>query len=119
MSVRLHREHGLNPTIPICIFCGEDRNELVLLSAAYKDEAPRHMVMDLKPCDKCEEMLKTHIAFIEVDGDGKPTTRVVSVKEEVVNSIIKGEELLKDMRKKRMCYVPREDFDQMFGHVLR
>ena len=26
----LHKEHGVNPTIPICSFCGEDKNDIVL-----------------------------------------------------------------------------------------
>jgi hypothetical protein len=34
--MRLHNEYGLNPTIPICFFCGESKDEVALLGANYK-----------------------------------------------------------------------------------
>jgi hypothetical protein len=49
MSLRLHSKHGLNPTIPTCYFCGKEKNELVLLGAAYKEQAPMHMTLDKEP----------------------------------------------------------------------
>lgn len=42
-SVRLHPKYGVNPTIPTCFWCGKDKNEIALLGAAYKEEAPMHM----------------------------------------------------------------------------
>jgi len=54
----LHKEFGVNPTIPICSFCGEDKNEVVLLGNAYKEEAPMHMQIDNEPCDACKKKLE-------------------------------------------------------------
>lgn len=53
----LHKEYGLNSTIPICAFCGESKNEIVMLGAAYKEEAPMHMIVDDQPCEACREKL--------------------------------------------------------------
>lgn len=65
--IRLSRKNGLNPTIPICPYCGEDKNELILTGAAG-DKMARKMGRpegdmpmrtyfegDYTPCDKCRE----------------------------------------------------------------
>ena len=46
-SILLHHEHGLNPTIPVCFYCGSERNEVALLGAGFRGEAPKNMVVDL------------------------------------------------------------------------
>ena len=65
-DIKLHKEHGLNPTVPICIYCGKDKNEVALLGAAYKEEAPMHMILNNEPCDSCKEKIesKEYIAFL-------------------------------------------------------
>ena len=45
MSLRLHPNHGLNPTIPLCFLCGKEKNEVVLLGSSYKKEAPKNMLL--------------------------------------------------------------------------
>ena len=51
-GIKLSPKHGLNPTIPVCFWCGEERNEVALLGHSgdgrkHEDfEAPRHMVID-------------------------------------------------------------------------
>ena len=30
-SIRLSKEHGVNPTIPICFWCEKDKNEIAML----------------------------------------------------------------------------------------
>jgi len=54
-NIRLHSKYGLNPTMPLCILCGEEKGEIALLGASYKEEAPKKMVLDVVPCDKCKE----------------------------------------------------------------
>ena len=41
MSLRLHPNHGLNPTIPLCFLCGKEKNEVVLLGSSYKKDSYR------------------------------------------------------------------------------
>ena len=49
-GIKLSPKHGLNPTIPVCFWCGEERNEVALLGRIgdgrkHEDfEAPRYMV---------------------------------------------------------------------------
>jgi len=71
--IRLHPEHGLNPTICTCFYCGEDTGALALLGAAYKGEAPRQMVTSLEPCDKCKEKYKDMQLVLEAKPDSDPT----------------------------------------------
>lgn len=77
-SIPLSPKHGLNPTIPVCFFCGQPRNEVALLgkipakkhtvntawgskSTVVDDpdpEAPMHCIIDLEPCEKCAAQMK-------------------------------------------------------------
>lgn len=94
MSLRLHPEHGVNPTIPRCFFCGEDKNEVALLGNTYKDQAPMHMCLDKSPCDKCKGYMQQGIILIGVrdgeQGDNPYRTGHFCVlKEEAVQRIFK------------------------------
>lgn len=70
--IRLSKKHGVNPAIPVCYLCGEDKNEIILAGRLPNDEeAPRKAVWDNKPCDKCKEYMKAGVILISVkDGDG-------------------------------------------------
>ena len=65
--------------MPICIFCGKEKGEVVLLGAAYHGEAPRNMIVDLNPCDECKKRLKEGIGLIQMDGE-KPTGTACIIK---------------------------------------
>lgn len=87
-SIRLHPKHGLNSTISTCILCGKDKNEIVLLGAAYKEQAPMHMVTSLEPCDECKaKYLTDGIMLAEVDIDKNLTGRVVVIKVEAFQKL--------------------------------
>lgn len=70
-SIRLSPKHGVNPTIPVCFWCGEERGEIALLGhigdgRKHKDiEAPHHMVIDFEPCDKCKENMSQGFTLME------------------------------------------------------
>ena len=82
-SIRLHPKYGVNPTISTCIICGEDKNEIVLLGAAYKEQAPMHMVTSIEPCDKCKaKYLINGIMLVETDERRNPTGSIVVIKAE-------------------------------------
>lgn len=79
MSIRLSKKHGLNPTTPICFFCGSDRNAIAILGALKGDaEAPRHMVLDYRPCDKCASHMSKGITIIEVSEYVKDNSMPIS-----------------------------------------
>lgn len=66
-SINISPQHGVNPTIPVCFFCGEDKNEVVLLGKLKGDKkAPMHMCLDYEPCDKCKELFAQGILLMGV-----------------------------------------------------
>lgn len=81
-GIEISPKHGLNPTIPVCFWCGKEKNELALLgrirekttnrfgaNVTKRDsdiEAPRRMVLDYEPCDECQKMWDSGVAVIEV-----------------------------------------------------
>lgn len=67
-GINLSPKHGVNPTVPICFWCGKEKNEIALLGRIgdKKDfEAPKNMVLDFKPCDECLKKMETGITFME------------------------------------------------------
>lgn len=81
-GIEISPKHGLNPTIPVCFWCGKEKNEIALLgrirekttnrfgaNVTKRDsdiEAPRRMVLDYEPCDGCQKMWDSGVAVIEV-----------------------------------------------------
>lgn len=81
-GIEVSPKHGLNPTIPVCFWCGKDKNEIALLgrirektknrygaNVTKRDsdiEAPSRMVIDYEPCEECMKMWDSGVAVIEV-----------------------------------------------------
>lgn len=72
-GIEISPKHGLNPTIPVCFWCGKEKNEIALLGRIREKtkrgsdiEAPRRMVIDYEPCDECKKMWDSGVAVIEV-----------------------------------------------------
>lgn len=83
-GIRLSEKHGVNPTIPVCFFCGEPKNEVALLGkiGGIADlEAPMHCVLDYEPCEECAKKMKQGVTLIEVS-DRQPSDGIPSMKAE-------------------------------------
>lgn len=76
-SIELSPKYGLNPTIPVCFWCGKEKNELALLGRVRKRETPDSratgdyeaspsMVLSYEPCDCCREQFNKGVRLIEV-----------------------------------------------------
>lgn len=105
-DIRLHPKHGLNPTMPVCFWCGEETGEVALLGAAYKDEAPRRMVIGQNPCDKCKEKMALGITFAEATGHPPQYTgRWCVVTEDAVKRMINEPAMLADVLRLRRANV--------------
>ena len=71
-SIKLSPKYGVNPTIPICFWCGQEKNEVALMgkiedSRKKEDiEAPKHCIINYEPCDKCKELFAKGIHVIGV-----------------------------------------------------
>lgn len=66
-DIKVSPKHGLNPCIPVCMFCKEPKNEVALLGKLKDDvEAPKYAILDYEPCDECRKMWDKGIALIRV-----------------------------------------------------
>ena len=134
-SIPLSPKHGLNPTIPVCAWCGEPKNEIALMGRIKTDvkgedpQAPMHCVLDYEPCDKCKEQWSQGVAVLEAttkrptpyrppiqkQGDIEiyPTMRFVVIKPEAAERLFNspfsaGQKLL----------LEDEAFEQIFGGAM-
>lgn len=119
-DIPLHPKYGLNATVPICIFCGEQKNQIALLGKAYKDEAPSSMVIDSEPCEKCQEKMKQGLTLIEVESKEDLTPRAWAVvKNECMEDFLKhlnwSEEDKDHIRKQKVAFVSLGFLKQVFG----
>lgn len=65
-DIKLSPKHGLNPAIPCCFWCGEPKNEIALLGKIDKEDskAPKRLITDYEPCDKCKELFSDGVRLI-------------------------------------------------------
>lgn len=125
-SIRLSEKHGVNPSLGICIFCGEAKDVLLFGRLPDDKEAPRECIHDWEPCAKCSEHMKEGCFFVEARPNmsdkrkSTPTGRVVCIRDAGVNRMLKHESKLReDILTRRFCLVSPEDFEAVFGEHIR
>lgn len=66
MAVRISPKHGANPTIPVCLYCGKEKDEIVICGRINRkdDQMPLNSVIDAIPCENCQELWKNGIVLI-------------------------------------------------------
>ena len=65
-GIKISPKHGLNPTIPVCFWCGKQKNEIALMGHMKDDiEAPKNMVLDYVPCEECQKHMAMGVAVLE------------------------------------------------------
>ena len=65
-TIRLSEKHGVNPSMEICFFCNEAKGIALLGKLKDDAEAPREILIDYEPCDKCKETFKEGVTVVEV-----------------------------------------------------
>lgn len=126
-SIRLSPKYGVNPTLPVCFWCGESKNEIALLGhigdgRKHEDfEAPRYSVINYEPCDKCRAQMAqgftvmeattkpNRASSVEIQKGVYPTGRYVVLKNEAAERIFG--DLIKGNCK---AFLPVEAFSEMF-----
>ena len=123
-SIPLSPEHGVNPTIPVCFWCGKDKNEIALLGriGGKEDrEAPSRMVLDYEPCEDCRRGMARGFTIMEATNDPNavtsapiqkgayPTGRFVVLKDDAAEKIFSASVVAK-----RKCFVDPELFAHLF-----
>lgn len=72
-GIRISEKHGVNPSVGVCFFCGEEDGTVILAGRLTGDaEAPRRAVWSHDPCPKCKEHMKAGIVLISVDPARSP-----------------------------------------------
>lgn len=90
-SITLHPEHGLNPSIEVCMICGEEMG-IALLGNNIKGQAPHHICTG-EICDNCKKIIDDGGCFIIEVEDGSDqknpyrTGRYCAIKKEVAKKI--------------------------------
>ena len=65
-GIKISPKHGLNPTIPVCFWCGKQKNEIALMGRMKGDiEAPKNRVLDYVPCEECQSHMAMGVAILE------------------------------------------------------
>lgn len=65
-SITLSPQHGVNPSIPICFWCGKEKNEIALMGLLKGDiQAPKNALLDFVPCDTCKANMDQGIRLME------------------------------------------------------
>lgn len=114
--ILLSKKHGVNPTIPLCFYCNAPKNEIILTGHLPNDtEAPKNVVWDKVPCDKCQAWMEQGIILISVrDGETSDnpyrTGGWTVIKEEAFRRIFKD---CDDVLKKRVAFVPDEAWNKI------
>lgn len=123
--VTLSPKFGFNPTIAVCLFCGEDKNCIALMGRVRSKkyarddiEMPMRSVIDLEPCDSCKKKFEDMggVACVEVRGSRrhhKPTGRFVVVNE----SVFEGSGV--NAHKGQVLKIEEEAFCSMFSEILK
>lgn len=131
--INLHPKYGLNPTMPVCFWCGSDKGEIALLGSKYKGEAPPKMVLDYVPCAKCLEAQANGITCIEATTPDRtknppfakegsmsmtcPTGRWIVVTREGFERLPVDEKLKAQIIERGKCFLNPETFNQLFAGV--
>lgn len=65
-AIKISKQHGLNPSIAACFFCGKDKGIVALGKLKGDAKAPTRAVFDYIPCEECAEKMKQGVTVIEV-----------------------------------------------------
>lgn len=112
-NIKISPKHGLNPLIPKCFFCGEEKNEIAILGKIDRkdSEAPRSAIIDYVPCEACQKKFESGILLIEVSEEpvaknqmeivkgAYPTGKWVLALESFIRQLIVDEDLAESVIK--------------------
>lgn len=121
--ITLHPEHGVNPSMGVCFWCGKDNGTVLLLGHNKGKEAPHRMVSSYEPCPTCRDDMAKGITVMEArepdhySEKPSPTGRWVVVNAESIKEVITPPELAEQIiaGKKTLCDV--QTFRNLFGHL--
>jgi hypothetical protein len=109
-SIRVSPKHGVNPSMGVCFWCGEDDGTILLLGRLPEDrEAARRTCATLEPCKKCKTNMALGITLAEATGPGEPTGKWLVITEDCARRVF-SEPMLSRILKSRKAFVEPEAF---------
>jgi hypothetical protein len=114
-SIRLSKDHGVNPSMDTCYYCGEAKGILLFGRLPGDKEAPRHTVTNYEPCEKCKETMAQGITVFEMIDDKTPSGRMIVVKEEIFKTLFSDIDKILESRR---CMMTKEMYEKVFAEVL-
>jgi hypothetical protein len=120
VNLKLHPQHGVNPTVEKCFFCNKDKG-VALLGAAYKGEAPRSMVINHEPCDECKGYMEQGVILISCrepktkDDQVNPyrTGGWAVVRDALIKRAINDPKVRDDILRKRFAFIPNDAWSKL------
>lgn len=127
-GLKLSPKYGLNPTVSVCFWCGEEKNEVALLGRIGDGrrgediEASMYTVLDYEPCECCKAKMSAGVTVVEATTvpnsstsvpiqDGVyPTGRFVVLRPEAAARIFRGS-ITPEMQK---CFLEADVFHKIF-----
>lgn len=132
--IALHPKYGLNPTMPVCFWCGADKGEIALLGNKYKEQAPPKMVLDYVPCLNCETAQALGITCIEATSPNNtknppfakegalsrtcPTGRWAVIRREAFEGLPIDDGLKARVLEHGKCFLDPEIYNHLFADQL-
>ena len=131
-GIRVSEKYGVNPSMGICFWCGEEDGTILLPGKLPGDvEAPRRMCATYEPCKGCGEIFEKGIHCIEVADCHRlrrpeimkrsgyaPTGRFVVVTRKWIEESLDEEKLSKQILKKGSCLMTEHDFSTIFASEI-
>ena len=103
-SIRISPQHGVNPSMMLCFWCGGTKGVALLGALPNDKEAPRLAVYDYEPCEECATKMAQGITIMEVAND-KLTGAYLVVKEEAFNDLVVDGPVKTQTLQMRKCYM--------------
>lgn len=114
MSIRLSEKYGVNPSITMCFWCGEDTGVALLGRLKGDKKAPHKCVADYEPCNSCKENRAQGITFISIGQDERPTGAWIVLTEDAVLRMVSPGPLLDQILKTRVAGMVEQEFNSLF-----
>lgn len=95
-NIKLSPEHGINPSIKLCFWCGQPDGIILMGQLPNDIEAPRECVVDYEPCESCKEKFEDGVLVVEVSTEHQPNQPIMSTDEEAGNLYPTGRWVLAD-----------------------
>lgn len=81
-EIKLSPKYGVNPTIPICFWCGKTKDQVALMGRIGDErkgediEAPRDIILDYEPCERCKKHMALGTTVMEASTEPNEVTDI-------------------------------------------